>query len=414
MKRLPLVLMFLALLCVSALAQTRQITVLADFSDRSQFEVENRLFEALDKLGKSGKLNGLNIDSSPLVINTGQADGKALLKSWNLSETELPMLAITNVTTEGSHPNLLWHWKVDSLPSALSALEAELGLASSTALPIIRAADYTPKDGPLAAGRSITITVQGSENCSATFDIGGVTGTPLFELESGLYRGEYVVKADDRTDAAITVRLTTDSGATADRLLGHILLQGVQAPQLQSARQISTGEWLLTGTAPPNSQVSVTAVVKQTFIFKFTSTTHFKGTADASGQFQLTSYIDDNVGGSEATFTTTATLNQTTQASEQKMVFQGLPQRYAPPSNGSQNFSPWSLAGQWYHGKQATSIRVDGANSVVIRNEFGQKTVLYLVGRDRLESRSSDRLTGRVNGSTILWDNGTRWDRSRF
>ncbi len=413
MKNLSLVSLFLALLCVSALAQTRQISVLADFSDRGQFEVENRLFEALERIQKSGKLSGLNIDASPLVINTGQADGKALLQSWNLSEADLPVLAMTTVTAEGARPTLLWYWKVDSVPSAISALQAELGIGTSAALPIIRAADYTPKDGPLAAGRPIVVTVQGTENCSATFDIGGVQGVPLFELESGLYRGEYVVKAEDRTDAAITVRLTSESGASMDRMLGQVLLQGVQAPHLQSARQISSGEWLLTGTAPANSLVTVKAVMKQTFIFKFKSVTEFQGTADASGQFQLKSYIEDNVGGSEATFTATATLGQVTQTSEQKMVFQGLPQRYLPPADNMPTFSPWSLAGQWYHGDRATNIRVDGVDSVVIRNEFGQQTLLYLVGRDRLESRGSYRLTGRVNGRTILWDNGTRWDRRK-
>jgi hypothetical protein len=417
MKNAPLVLAYIVLLFTSCMAQaqpptSRQITVLADFSDRSQFTIENRLFAALEKLAQSGNLAGLGLDDSRMVVNTGQADGKALLDSWNLSQADLPLLAITTVTSEGSHPELLWYWRVDNVPTAIRALEDELGIAAGVPLPAIRAADFTPKAGPLSAGASIVLMLQGTEGCSATFDIGGAVGLPLFEMESGLYRGEYVVKPEDKTDADITVHLSSESGASVSKLLGHLVLQGLAAPHLHSVLQISSGEWLLTGTAPPNSLVSVTAVMKQTFIFKFKSVNSFEGAADASGQFQLKAYIEENVAGSEATFTATATVGQASESSEQKMTFQGLPRRYDPPPATS--FTPWSLAGGWYHGNRSTSIRVNGRDSVVIRNESGQHTVLYLVGVNRLESRDTFGLTGRVDRQTIHWNNGTRWDRSRF
>jgi hypothetical protein len=418
MKKLPLLVVCVLLLSVSGVAQTsspvsKQITVLADFSDRGQFAIENRLFAALEQLEGSGSLKGFQLESAPLVINTGQADGKALLSKWGLSDADLPLLAITTVSSEGGSPALLWYWRVDSVPEAVGALQAELGVDSSVALPRIRAADFSPKVGPLSAGQSITVTLQGTEGCTATFDVGGAVGQPLFELQSGLYRGEYLVKPDDRTDAAITVHLTADGGSSVSKLLGQMVLQGFQAPHVQSVRQLAGGEWLVAGTAPPNSLVSVKAVMSQTLIFKFKSVTDFAGKADNSGQFQLTAFIEDNVGGSEGTFTATATLGNVTQTSTQKMVFQGLPKRYNPPSAGP-SFSPWSLAGRWYHRDQPTKIRVEGAGSVVIRNEFGQETVMNLRGLNRLESRGAYRLNGRVEGQTIYWDNGTRWERSRF
>ena len=390
----------------------RRLAILADFSDRSQFAVENRLFSALEKLEQSGSLAGVGIEGSPLIINTGQADGESLLKSWNLSKADLPVLAITKPSAQSS-PALLWYWQVPEVPTAISALEAELGINSSAALPVIRAADFTPRTGPLAAGTNLRLTLQGTPGCSARAEVGAVSDIPLFELESGLYRGDYVVKPDDRTDAVITLVLTNDGGASVSRLVGHVLLQGVQAPDVQSARQISTGEWMVTGTAPPNSQVTVTAVVSQSFIFKFKSTNTFTGMADANGQFQLKAFIEENIAGSEATFTSTATLRNVSETSQQKLTFQGLRNPPKIPSPGNPTFTPWSLAGRWYHGNRATSIRVSGADSVVIRNEYGQETTLFLVWPNRLESRGSTFLRGRVEGQTIFWDNGTRWNRNR-
>lgn len=417
MNKLLYLFLTLLLLVVPTLAQqqpsSRKLAVLADFSDRKQFALENQLFGALQKLEASGRLSGIDLGDSPLVINTGQSDGKALLSNWGLKLEDLPVLAIAEVR-EGEAPALLWYWQVTDVPAAIHALEGELGLDSQISLPVIRAADFNPRSGPLSAGTTIRFTLQGTPGGSATAEIGGVSGIPLFELESGLYKGEYQVKADDRLDAAVNLHLTAHEGGSVSRFLGHILLQGVQAPHLQSARQISSGEWLVSGTAPPNSQVSVQAVVTQSLIFKFRSTSSFQGMADANGQFQLTAFIEDNVAGSEATFTATATLGNVSETSEQKLTFQGLRNFPGSSPGGNPSFSPWSLAGRWYHGNRATNIRVNGRDSVVITNEFRQETTLTLQWPNRLVSRDANPLRGKVEGNTIFWNNGTRWDRSMF
>ena len=152
----------------------------------------------------------------------------------------------------------------------------------------------------------------------------------------------------------------------------------------------------------------------QTFIFKFKSVNTFTGRADSSGQFQLKAFIEENVAGSEGTFTATATLGETSETSVKKMVFQGLRNRPGIPPTQDPYITPWSLAGQWYHGNRPTYIRVNGPDSVVIRNEFGQETVLTLTRFNRLESQGFNTLRGRVEGNTIRWNNGTRWERSRF
>ena len=379
----------------------RQITVLADFSDRGQFEVENRLFLALEKLNLG----------NPNVVNTGQADGQALLKRWNLKPQDLPVLALTGAPDEESAPVLLWYWRVESVPAAIQALRAEMGLETQAALPVIRAADFSPKGVPLQAGQTVKLMLQGTSGCTATAEVGGAQNISLFEMESGLYQGEYTVQADDRTDAGITLKLTADSGTSVSRFVGHVLLQGFQAPNLQSIREVSPGEWLLTGTAPPNSLVSVEAMVTQTLIFKFRTKLDFQGSADANGQFQLRANTQDNVAGSTGNFTATATLGEATETVVQRLKFQGQPRTFQPHHPNNFDFTPWSLAGRWFHFNKPVNIRVRGFDTVVIRNEHGQETTMVVVQPNRLVSRNG-QLSGRVNGDTIMWNNGTMWRRT--
>ena len=406
-----LLILFVFLLVSPAFAQsesksepTRQITVLADFSDRGQFEVENRLFLALEKLNLG----------NPNVINTGQPGGQALLKSWNLSSQDLPVLALTASSDEESAPVLLWYWRVDSVPAAVQALQAELGVESQAALPVIRAADFSPKGTPLQAGQAIKLMLQGTPGCSATAEVGGAKNVALFEMESGLYQGEYMVQADDRTDAGVTMKLTSDSGTSVSRFVGHALLQGLQAPSLQSIREVSPGEWLLTGTAPPNSLVSVEAMITQTLIFKFRTKIDFQGTADAGGQFQLRANTQDNVAGSTGNFTAPATFGDQSETTVQRLKLQGQPRSYQPHHPNNSAFTPWTLSGRWFRHNKPVHIRVRGIDSVVIRNEYGQETSLVLVQPNKLVSRDGGRLSGRVNGNTIMWNNGTMWRRSSF
>jgi hypothetical protein len=154
-------------------------------------------------------------------------------------------------------------------------------------------------------------------------------------------------------------------------------------------------------------------MVTQTLIFKFRTKLDFNGMADSSGQFQLRANNQDNIGGSEGNFTATATLGEFSETTVQRLKFQGQPRSYQP-GNSNTDFTPWSLAGRWFRFNKPVLIRVRGFDTVVIRNEYGQETTLVLVQPNKLVSRDGGQLSGRLNGNTILWNNGTMWTRSSF
>ena len=84
----------------------------------------------------------------------------------------------------------------------------------------------------LRAGDAFTVTLRGTPDGRATYDIGSyVTGIPMTENSPGVYTARYVVPSD------------VNFGQT--QILGHLVAAGVEAPRAQAAKLIGIT------TAPP-------------------------------------------------------------------------------------------------------------------------------------------------------------------
>ena len=77
---------------------------------------------------------------------------------------------------------------------------------------------------PIPLGALLVVAMQGTPGGRATFDIGAVRkGVAMSEKPPGVYRGEYRVAAGDF------------GAGTKARILGHLSVNGVEAPQVMSA-----------------------------------------------------------------------------------------------------------------------------------------------------------------------------------
>ena len=335
---------------------TRAILVLADFSDQSQYDLENEVVTMLwDRLGQGMLSQAPGLASRPTVVNTGQPEGKALLQRLGLPAGIPPVLVVASLSAGGQPQDVLWQRKVFQPAVDLRALLAYFGVESEAGQPLIRAAGFQPQGlgRPLRAGEVVTVTVQGRPGSVVTAAIGGRQGIPCFEDPPGLYRSTYAVSAEDRTDAPVSVDLRTPEGVEEHRDLGSVTLQGVMTPEIQLVQQVGPGQWMATGLAAPGSKVTVQAeVVQSALVFRDVQKKQFLGVADSSGRFQALGTLDGNVDGSVGTFRVEATdPSGNTVRSEERQVRLVADGRWAPQPQYQPQ--PWQPGPGW--GVQAYS-----------------------------------------------------------
>src|SRR5207244_2819132 len=132
-------------------------------SSPAHLETQSRLIVALQRLTEEGGLEGVpGLARAPVVINVSQADGKKLADSWAISAADLPLLGIAQISAEGDPGKLLWKRPVNDAAEAVDALLGFLKPGAAAARPLMRAADFGPRNVPLHAGDKLTLTIQGS------------------------------------------------------------------------------------------------------------------------------------------------------------------------------------------------------------------------------------------------------------
>lgn len=290
---------------------SRGIFVFADLGDQGQFGLENQLMTLLwDRLGSGGLSHVGGLAPQPAILNVGQPDGRKLMARLGIAPELLPALAVADLDAQGQPRAALWVRKVFDAAVEVRAMLAYFGVDPDAGQPLIRAASFQPQGlgRPLRAGEVVTLTVQGAPGGTVTATLGGRTGLPLFEDPPGLYRTTYTVSPEDRTTAEVSVDFLARDGREDRRDLGSVVLQGLLTPEVQLVQQVGSGQWLVTGMAPPNSQVVVTAeVVTGVLMFKDVQRQQFLGVSDANGQFQARGPLSGDLDGATGRFRVQAT-----------------------------------------------------------------------------------------------------------
>ncbi len=154
----------------------------------------------------------------------------------------------------------------------------------------------------LQPGDVITVRMQGTPGATASFSIVSPTGAVLAtraleETSPGIYTGEYTVRrGQDINGATITGTLTLPSGQTYTTTSeGSINLPpgALAAPTVTApvAGRAVSSPLTVTGTAPPNSRVSLTVGYETTVLNLFTTTgvlSEQTVDVDASGRWRST------------------------------------------------------------------------------------------------------------------------------
>ena len=83
------------------------------------------------------------------------------------------------------------------------------------------------------------------------------------------------------------------------------------------------------------------------------------------------------------------------------------------PLAGAQDFTVWSVGGNWTCSGRPTSVTQDGHGQLVFTNEYGQRSKGHFTDEDTLvASEWEGGLRGEVeDGRVIRWANGTVWIR---
>ncbi|HEV2438827.1 MAG TPA: copper amine oxidase N-terminal domain-containing protein [bacterium] len=145
----------------------------------------------------------------------------------------------------------------------------------------ITAITVTPAGRPLAAGDVMTVVATGPARGTATFTIAGLwAGLPMTEsaTQPGTYVGTYAVRPGDYVaNGSVVISVTAPNGqlltATAPVPVsingvatGPSAAAGAPAINTPTANKAVTTPFTVTGTAPPRSQVKVTADYRKSIL----------------------------------------------------------------------------------------------------------------------------------------------------
>jgi len=108
-------------------AETRAILVLADFSDKGEFQLENQVVGLVwDRLSQGLLSHVPGLAPRPTVVNTGQPDGRALLQALGIQGT--PALVVADLDPAGRPRSALWQRKVYQPAVEVQAMLAYFGV----------------------------------------------------------------------------------------------------------------------------------------------------------------------------------------------------------------------------------------------------------------------------------------------
>lgn len=345
---LALVCALLAILPAGAQSPAqRGIFVFADFSDGGQYAVENQVLALLWQRLSSGNLEHVaGLAPQPTVLDVARPEGQRIMQRLGIGPEMTPALVVAELDAQGQPRTAVWERKVFEPAVEVRALLAYFGVDPDAGQPLIRAASFQPQGlgRPLRAGEVLTITVQGAPGATVTATVGGRTGIGMFEDPKGLYRGTYTVSPEDRTTADVSVDFLAPDGREDRRDLGSVVLQGLMTPEIQLVQQVGPGQWMVTGMAPPNSRVVVSAeIVQSALMFKDVQRQQFQGVSDANGQFQASGPLTGDLNGVTGTFQVKATdPNGAVATSPERPIRLVADNRWAPqPQPWNPTPPPW-------------------------------------------------------------------------
>jgi hypothetical protein len=146
---------------------------------------------------------GRSLDSPPMEVG-----GRTLVPlrfisealganvTWNAASNSVAILS----TTAQGPPSQTYQPPIAQQPPPLPAQ------------PVIQSVNLNNR-GPIPAGHLLRVTMHGTQQGTATFDVGDRTGNPMQEGPFGTYTGSYTVRANDRErNAVITVHLMLPNG----------------------------------------------------------------------------------------------------------------------------------------------------------------------------------------------------------
>lgn len=408
-RALTFALVLFAALLLPAAAQApapRAVFVFADFGDQGQFGVENQLMTLLwDRLSTGALSHVAGLSPQPTVLNVAQPDGRKIMQKLGIGPEMTPALVVVDLDPSGQPRAAVWERKVFEPAVEVRALLAYFGVDPDAGQPLIRAASFEPRGlgRPLRAGEVLTITVQGAPGATVTATVGGRTGIGMFEDPKGLYRGTYTVSPEDRTDAPVSVDFLAPDGRDERRDLGSVALQGLMTPEIQLVQQVGPGQWMVTGMAPPNSRITVSAEIVQTaLMFKDVQRQQFQGVSDSNGQFQASGPLTGDLNGVTGTFQVKATdPNGATSTSPERQVRLVADNRWGP--------SPQPQPQPWNPGYPGGSVQAftDPSGLYVVSN--GQRSRLETMSPRWYQAVGDLVVYSSFMNDLKVWWNGQTW-----
>lgn len=231
-------------------------------------------------------------ETARLWVDGQEFTNQAQITPWQISWTPgydlnqgTHSVRVDATTQSGQFLNEVWSFNVGS--GGTTGGTNTTGLISNVSL--------TP-DPPYSLGQTATVTLTGTPGGQAWFDVGGRTGIPMPEVQSGVYRGSYTVGQGDQSSyMQLTLRMPDGRQQTVQSSSVIQINSGGSTSQLQVFSPANGANvdpnFNVVGRATPGSTVQVQAQARQSLIPGVISipgrTITNSVRADASGNFNV-------------------------------------------------------------------------------------------------------------------------------
>lgn len=208
-------------------------------------------------------------ETARLWVDGQDFTNQAQVTPWQISWTPAYDLSagshsvrVDATTQNGQFLNEVWSFTIGT-GGGTGGGSSTTGLITNVTL--------TP-DPPYSLGQTAQVTLTGTPGGQATFSVGGRTGIPMQEIQSGVYRGSYTVGQGDQSSyMQITLRMPDGRTQTVQsQNVIQISGTGGTAGQLQVLSPTNNANvdpnFNVVGRAPAGATVQVQAQVRQALI----------------------------------------------------------------------------------------------------------------------------------------------------